>query len=85
MKDRLRELFTAEPELANLVHFRSGQTPLFFLPDEEASALDMAKFLLEHGAGGRFVNKEGDTAANAARKRGFDRVAQLLTDAMRRR
>jgi uncharacterized protein len=85
MKDRLRELFTAEPELADLVHFRSGQTPLFFLPDEEAPALDMAKFLLEHGAGVRFVNKEGDTAANAARKRGFNEVAQLLTDAMKRR
>jgi uncharacterized protein len=85
MKDRLRELFTAEPELANLVHFRSGQTPLFSLPNEEASALDMAKLLLEHGANVRFVNKEGDTAANVASKRGFNEVAQLLTDAMKRR
>jgi len=85
MKDRLRELFTAEPELANLVHFRTGQTPLFSLPDEEASALEMAEFLLEHGANVRRVNKDGDTAANAASKRGFNEVAQLLTDAMKRR
>src|SRR5262245_7865598 len=32
MKDRLRELITAEPALANLEHFRSGSTPLFMLP-----------------------------------------------------
>ena len=79
MKDRLRELFTKEPELANLVHFRNGQTPLFSLPNEQASALDMAKFLVEHGADLRFVNKEGDTPADAARKRGFNEVAQFLT------
>jgi ankyrin repeat protein len=84
MKDRLRDLFTAEPELANLIHFRSRQTPLFSLPDEEASALDMAKFLLEHGANVRF-KKGGDTAANAASKRGLNEVARLLTDAMTRR
>ena len=85
MKDRLRELLTAEPDLANLVHYRTGQTPLFSLPNEEASALDMVKFLLKHEANARLVNKEGDTAANAARKRGFNDVAQLLTDAMKRR
>src|SRR5262249_24617444 len=79
MKDRLRELFTKEPELANLVHFRNGQTPLFSLPNEQASALDMAKFLVEHGADLRFVNKEGDTPADAARKRGFNEVSQFLT------
>jgi uncharacterized protein len=85
MKDRLRELFTAEPTLANLVHFRSGQTPLFSLPDDEASALDLAKLLLEYGADVHFVKKNGATAANAARKRGFNEVAQLLTDAMKHR
>jgi ankyrin repeat protein len=79
MKDRLRELFTEEPGLANLVHFRTGQTPLFFLPNEQASALEMAKFLVEHGADSRFVDKEGDTPADAARKRGFNEVAQFLT------
>jgi ankyrin repeat protein len=85
MKDPLRELLTAEPGLANLVHYRTEQTPLFSLPNEEASALDMVKFLLKHEANARLVNKEGDTAANAARKRGFNDVARLLTDAMKRR
>jgi len=85
MKDRLRELFTAEPELANLVHLRSGQTPLFSLPNEAPAALDMAQFLLEHGTDVRFVKKDGATAASAASKRGCHEVAQLLTDAMQRR
>jgi uncharacterized protein len=58
MKDRLRALFAVEPALVNLGHFRNGQTPLFSLPKEAASALDMAKFLLEHGAEVRSVNKE---------------------------
>jgi ankyrin repeat protein len=85
MKDRLQELFAAEPELANQVHFRNGQTPLFSLSDDEASALNMAKFLIEHGADVSFVNKDGDTTADAARKRGCNDVAQLLDDAMKRR
>jgi ankyrin repeat protein len=85
MKDRLRELLTAEPNLANLVHYRSGQTPLFSLPDDEVSALEMAKFLLEHGADVRCAKQDGDTAAIAVGKRGLNEVAQLLTDAMKRR
>jgi ankyrin repeat protein len=85
MKDRLRELFTAEPELANVAHFRNRQTPLFSLPDEETSALEMAQFLLEHGADVNFINKEGDSAADTARKRGCNEVALSLSDAMKRR
>jgi ankyrin repeat protein len=85
MKDRLRELFAAEPELVNLVQSRSAQTPLFSLPDQEVSALDMARFLIEQGADVHFAGKEGETAADVARRRGFDEVAQLLTDAMKRR
>jgi hypothetical protein len=79
MKQRLRELFAAEPELANLVHFRGGLTPLFTLPPDEPTALDMAKFLLDHGADPSFRGKEGDTPADAARKRGFASVAELLS------
>jgi uncharacterized protein len=79
MKDRLRELFAAEPKLVNLAHFRSGATPLFALPAEESSALDMARFLLEHGADPRARSKEGATPVEAARKRGFASVAELLS------
>jgi uncharacterized protein len=79
MKERLRELFATEPELANLVHSHDGLTPLFSLPLDETRALDMAEFLLEHGADPRFRGKDGDTPADGARKRGFASVAELLT------
>jgi hypothetical protein len=79
MKERLRELFAAEPALANVVHFRAGRTPLFWLPPEEPRALEMARFLLDCGADPRFRDKDGDTSADAARKRGFAAVAELLS------
>ncbi|HVS25188.1 MAG TPA: ankyrin repeat domain-containing protein [Gammaproteobacteria bacterium] len=78
MKERLRELFAAEPALANLEHFRSGLTPLFTLPPQEPDALEMARFLIEHGADVRFRGRNGDTPADAARKRGFESLAALL-------
>ena len=78
MRDRLRELLAAEPELANLPHFREGFTPLFSLPADEAAALEMARFLIEHGADPTFRDKDGDTPADSARKRGFESVARLL-------
>ena len=80
-KERLRELFASEPTLANLVHFRSGRTPLFALPEQEPAALEMAKFLLDHGADPRFRDKDGEMPADAARKRGFGSVAALLSAA----
>ena len=79
MKDRLHEIFAAEPQLVNQPHFREGFTPLFALPDPEATALDMARFLLEHGADPGLRDKTGATPADAARKRGLDAVAELLS------
>ena len=38
----------------------------------------MARFLLDHGADPRFRDKDGDTPADAARKRGFESLARLL-------
>ena len=78
-KERLRELFAAEPALVNLVHFRTRRTPLFWLPDQEPAALEMARFLLEHGADARFRDPDGEMPADAARKRGFASVAALLS------
>ncbi len=83
-KERLRELFAAEPGLVNLVHYRAGFTPLFRLPPEEPHALEMARFLLDHGADPSFRDKDGDTAADAARKRGFASVDELLRRARER-
>lgn len=79
MRERLAELLAAEPALANLAHLRTGLTPLFSLPPQESDALEMARFLLEHGADPRFRATNGDTAADAARKRGFTSLAELLS------
>src|SRR5262249_53483426 len=78
MKERLRELFAAEPALANVAHFRSGLTPLWTLPREEPAAVEMAGFLLEHGADPTLRGPSGDTPADAARKLGFESLAALL-------
>jgi ankyrin repeat protein len=83
MKDRLRELFAAEPALVNRAHFRSGLTPLFTLPPNEPAALGVAGFLLEHGADPNFRDKSGDTPADAARRRGLEALAALLSRARR--
>jgi hypothetical protein len=85
MKPRLRELFAAEPALANLAHFRSGLTPLFTLPADDAAALEMSQFLLEHGAEPAFRGKDGKTPEQAARERGLARTAALLSRASRGR
>jgi ankyrin repeat protein len=74
--DRLREVVTAEPRLAKV----SWQTtPLFWLPEDEGEALEIAKLFLEHGADPNFRSqKDGSTAAEVARKRGLRQVAALL-------
>jgi ankyrin repeat protein len=73
---RLREVLSAEPELARIT---SQTTPLFWLPEDEQRALDIARLLLEHGADPNFRSpKDGMTAAGIARKRGMLRVAALL-------
>lgn len=76
--ERLAELFAAEPLLANLRHLRLGTTPLFWLPQDEADALQMARFLLNHGADPAARNPEGRTAAEQARLRAQDALARLL-------
>jgi ankyrin repeat protein len=83
MKERLRDLFAAEPALVNLAHFRSGVTPLFTLPREEAAALDMARFLLERGADASLRSPTGDSAADTARKQGLESLAVVLGAAER--
>lgn len=77
MRARLEELFAAEPALVNLAHFRSGMTPLHTLPDDPSAALEMARFLLAHGADPN-VRTAGSTPAEAARKRGLHAAAALL-------
>ena len=74
--DRLRDVLRAEPNRAR-AHER-GWTPLMWLPADEPRALEIATLLLEHGADSRSRNGDGDTAADIARRRALDSVADLL-------
>jgi ankyrin repeat protein len=74
--DRLREVLAANTRLAKV----SWQaTPLFWLPEDERKAIEIAQLFLDHGADPTFRSqKDGSTAAEIARKRGMHRVAALL-------
>ena len=71
--ERLREVLTAEPRLAKI----SWQTtPLFWLPEDEQKALEIAKLFLEHGADpglpqqeGRIDRRRGGAPARHAQRR----------------
>ncbi|MEO8597021.1 MAG: ankyrin repeat domain-containing protein [Candidatus Solibacter sp.] len=74
--DRMRDVLAAEPALAKIV---AHTTPLFWLPDDEAAALEIVKIFLQHGADPYFRDaRDGDTAADRARKRGMRQVAALI-------
>jgi ankyrin repeat protein len=73
---RLREVLTADPTLA-----KSGgehETPLMWLPGDEARAKEIAEMLLAGGADPTVRNTQGQTAADLASIRGLDDVAELL-------
>ncbi|MEK6321924.1 MAG: ankyrin repeat domain-containing protein [Acidobacteriota bacterium] len=55
-----------------------GNTPLMWLPEDEARATEIVELLLAHGADPTIRNKEGMTAADCAEKRGLYVVAELL-------
>jgi hypothetical protein len=72
---RLEALFAAEPSLVNAVHVRTGNTPLFTLPQDEEEAIRMAEFLLAHGADPSHRNSQRQTADQFLRARGLLDVA----------
>ncbi|MBI1850329.1 MAG: ankyrin repeat domain-containing protein [Planctomycetes bacterium] len=74
--ERVREVLSAEPDLAKSVS--DGHTPLMWLPDDDDRAMEMTKLLLAHGADPSVRNKEGQTAEDRARARGLDEVADVL-------
>jgi hypothetical protein len=78
MKDRLRELFAADPALVNVPSPRTGITPLFCLPDEEEDAVEMTELLLAHGADPAFRDSQGRTPEGVARERGLIDAADLM-------
>jgi ankyrin repeat protein len=73
---RLRDVLSAEPRLATLVGAET--TPLMWLPDDEATAIEIAELFLDNGADPSIKDKEGLTAADRAEKRAMFAVAELL-------
>lgn len=75
--ERLEMLFAEEQALAN-APARSGEPPLFCLPDDDTSACDLVEFLLAAGADPAVRNVEGLAPAQVARKRGLLDAAALI-------
>jgi ankyrin repeat protein len=74
--ERLREVLSEEPERARVSDDQN--TPLMWLPDDDAKAVECANLLLDCGADPSIRNKDGVTAADLAEKRGLYDVADLL-------
>jgi uncharacterized protein len=75
--ERVREVLRGEPELAKAVH-PGGDTPLMRLPDDEQRARELVDLFLACGADPLRRNADGLTAADLARKRGMDEIADRL-------
>lgn len=77
LAERLRDVLRDEPGLARATN-RHGDTPLMWLPNDDASALEIAALLLDSGADPTQRNARGLTAAEIATRRGLDDVVALL-------
>jgi ankyrin repeat protein len=77
--NRLREVLDADPERAR-DRGPHGSTPLWWLPDDEALALEVVEVLLTHGADPLVKDDQGSTAADSARALKMDRVAARLDE-----
>lgn len=75
--ERVRELLVEDPSRARQID-EEATSPLWWLPDEEEKALDIVEALLRAGADPSLKNKDGRTAADAARRRGLLKVADRL-------
>jgi ankyrin repeat protein len=73
----LREVLTEDPGAATVVS-KDGQTPLWWLPDDETKAMQTVELLLAAGANPAAKSTDGDTAADWARRRGMGDVAVRL-------
>jgi len=75
--ERLRELFDEDPALAKAVR-PNGATPLMWLPDDEARAIDVIELFLAFGADAAARTANGKTAVEMALERGLDLAAERL-------
>jgi ankyrin repeat protein len=75
--ERVGEILSEDPGRAQVVS-RDGHTPLWWLPDDEAKAMRIVELLLAAGANPSATSKDGQTAAQWARRRGMREVAAHL-------
>ena len=73
---RLRAVLAEDPSRARVAN--AHDTPLMWLPDDEAVAREIAALLVHHGADPSICDARGLTAAELAAERGLDEVAALL-------
>lgn len=78
--DRLREVLAGEPALARQMK-ADGVTPLWWLPYDEAKAMEVVDVLLAAGADPNMANRAGRTAADWAQQIGMLDVARRLAAA----
>jgi ankyrin repeat protein len=72
---RVRELLAADPQFARTI---SESALLFWLPDDDAKAVEIVDLLVAFGADAGFRRKDGTTAADIARKRGLYEAAAKI-------
>ena len=79
-EDRGRANATLDARIGlGLLSADAGETPLFALPDDEDSAIEVAEMLLAAGADPTRRNRAGQTPADKARARGLSDVAEALS------
>jgi len=76
---RLRQVLSEKPDLAKSLD--EGSTPLMWLPDDEALAVEAVKLLISHGADPSVRSEEEKTAADYADRRALYGAAELLRNA----
>jgi len=79
--DRVRAILTEDPHRARVVN-DVGHTPLWWLPDDEAKAMQVVELLLAAGANPSTRASDGGTAAAWARRRGMRNLAARLDRAL---
>jgi uncharacterized protein len=80
--ERVREILAEDPSIGQVVT-PNGYTPLWRLPDDEQKAMQIVELLLAAGADASAKDKDGQTAADWARRRGMREVASRLEHAGR--